>query len=629
MSEVESLASSLADLSLSSGSKEKHADPELYHEKHSPDETPTLADPQQRDTATSMKSAGQSKDTLNLEPSQSARNTIASRPSQTASIRTANRVAVADRRGLVAQFTLIPEYNDPRQYTPKTKLTIVAVVAFAAIAGPMGTAIVLPAIDNLAADLNTTLSMVNVSVGIYLLSMGVFPMWWSNFSEKHGRRTVYVISFTWFFAFSVACAVAPNISALIVLRLLAGVGASSVQACGAGTISDIYIQEERGTALGLFYLGPLLGPFISPIIGGAVATAWGWRATFWVMVIVCGINVVSIIFLLPETLPRDNFASIKAMLEKQFSNDENVTDNDLERMATNMSQSSSLRRQVLDDPTPVDLVMPTLLRLSTNQTAYLRRVRDFEAGEAEASIEQPKHHWSSVLYDYAVRPTHAVVFLAYPPVLIAILYSAIGFMGIYFFNIVISNEYSQAPYNFSSVIVGLLYIPNSITYILASIYGGRWLDYLIKKSASEHDGEMRPESRISWNIVVAAVLFPPGCLIFGWCIDKKEHWVTPLIGSAIFGFASMLVIGATVTYLIDVLPGKGATGVALNNLVRQVLAATATFITEPITLAVGPGVLFCIYAGLLTAAAICPFILKRRGANLRQQYDITKYYAKL
>ena len=77
-----------------------------------------------------------------------------------------------------------------------------------------------------------------------------------------------------------------------------------------------------------------------------------------------------------------------------------------------------------------------------------------------------------------------------------------------------------------------------------------------------------------------------GLFDFGWTIKYREFWVIPLIGTALFGFASMLVIGATVTYLVDSLPGKGATGVALNNLIRQILAAIATFIVEPLLRAI-------------------------------------------
>lgn len=611
MSAAASLASSVADLLLNLELGLSHHQPETYVEKsssHSERGSQEDAAPQQLEEVVGIKSA-------------------VSAVSSTA----AHKVPIAQRRGPLSFLTVIPEYDDARNYKKSYKLLIVLIVAFAGTTGPMGTSIMLPAVDDMAKDLDTTVSTVNVSVGVYLLSLGIFPMWWSNFSEKHGRRMVYVFSYIWFFAFSIGSALAPSISSLIVMRLLAGMGSSAVQACGAATVADLYVQEERGTALGLFYLGPLLGPFLSPIIGGAVAEAWGWRATMWVMVIFCGVNVATILFFLPETLRHeDSMAQVRQRLKEQFEEKNNpVPENRLERMATNLSQNSSLRRQVLSDETPMDMVTPTLLRLPTNRSAYSRRLQEFEMSVAESQRLVDHSKWSHILYDYLIRPAHAICLLGYPPVALAICFSSISFTGIYFFNISITNCYSAAPYNYSSIIVGLMYIPNSVTYIIASIYGGRWNDWLIQRCARQHNGEMIPESRISWNVVLSFCLYPPACLIFGWCMDKGEFWLTPLIGTALFGFASMLTIGVTLTYIIDVLPGKGATGVALNNLVRQILAATATFITEPLVRALTVGVLFSIYAGVITVAALSMFYLKRKGGILREKYDITDYYAKL
>ena len=118
-----------------------------------------------------------------------------------------------------------------------------------------------------------------------MLSMAIFPMWWSAFSETGGRRSIYIVSFGLFVLFGVLSAVAQSIAMLIVMRMLAGGAAASVQAVGAGTLADIFEVRERGRAMGFFYLGPLCGPLLAPIIGGVVGETWDWRATQWVTVI--------------------------------------------------------------------------------------------------------------------------------------------------------------------------------------------------------------------------------------------------------------------------------------------------------------------------------------------------------
>ncbi|KAK6458261.1 A Q resistance multidrug resistance transporter [Scheffersomyces xylosifermentans] len=563
-----------------------------------------------------------------------------------------NRVAAKDKRGILAQVVLIPEYEDARDYPVNIKYIIVAIIAMASITGPMGTSIMLPAIDDIVSDLNTTVSMVNVSVGIYLLSLGIFPLWWSAFSEKFGRRSVYFVSFTMFVGFSIGTSLAPSIASLIVLRVLQGGCSASVQAVGAGTIADLFTPQTRGRAMGYYYLGPLMGPFLAPILGGAVAEAWGWRATQWLLVIVSGINTLLIVFGLPETLRKsDNLANIRAMLgidstDKSGSEEEDyhIGDEELQRLATTLSRISTRNTVPIaeDEGVIVDPVMPVISRFSTNKTSYSRKVAQEMVDEglrrslthipSAGSVgdeESKSSKFKKNLYDCTIRPLHSLVLLKHPPVALVISYSAISFAVIYFFNMTISYAYAREPYKFSSVIIGLMYIPNSLTYVIASLLGGKWNDHLLKKYAESHNGELAPESRISWNVVTAVALFPPACLIFGWTLKYGEFWFIPLIGTGIFGFASMLLIGATVTYLVDTLPGKGATGVALNNLIRQILAAVATFVVEPLLRAIGPGILFSILTGVITVSAVTLVVLKRQGPYFREHYDLGKLYDQL
>ncbi|CCE81664.1 Piso0_002327 [Millerozyma farinosa CBS 7064] len=600
-----------------------------------------------------------------------------------ATSRLSKKVALKDRRGLLARVSLIPEYEDARDYPKHFKLLIVFAVAFAATTGPMGTSIMLPAIDDIVSSLHTSESVVNVSVGIYMLALGIFPLWWSMFSEKHGRRSIYLISFILFLGFSIGAALSPNIASLIIFRVLCGGCSASVQAVGAGTIGDLYAPKERGAAMGLYYLGPLMGPFLAPILGGAVAQAWGWRATQWLLAISSGLNVLSILFLLPETLRKqDTLTGLRDLLRQNAEDNASDTGSDVEKLeeegtgltgaippnitntvsnhdyddkelrkiASRLSRRSSRTHSINsmhdnEEQWAFDNAAPTLSRLNTNKSSYSRRIiRETTQNQVEEILSEARQvdeedeeddnetKWQKIRknsYEYIVRPMHSVVLLSHPPVALVISYSATCFAVIYFFNMSISNQYAKPPYSFSTIIVGLLYIPNSVTYIIASVFGGKWNDRLLRRYAQRHNGELVPEARISWNVIVAIIMYPPACLIFGWCLKYGEHWVTPLIGTALSGFASMLVIGATVTYLVDMLPGKGATGVALNNLIRQTLAAIAVFIVEPLLNAIGPGILFSILAGIITVGALPLWILKRKGSYFRKNYDLSKLYEKL
>lgn len=511
----------------------------------------------------------------------------------------------SQRRGLLIKLCIIPEYENPRNFPRMTKLLIVLIVACCAIVGPMGTSIMLPAIDDVASSLDTSVSVVNVSVGIYLLTLGIFPLWWSSFSERFGRRSVYVISFGLFVCFSVGTSLSPTIGSLIGFRVLSGGSSASVQSVGAGTIADLYAPSSRGRAMGYYYLGPLMGPMLAPIIGGALAQGWGWRATQWFLVIFSGVCFVGILFLLPETLRKqDNKEAVKAILaSRRAPKDEEQPEDLADPLYPSLSRVSTRQR---DDP-----------RLEKLNQVSKTRTADTEKG------------WISFLknasYIYIFQPMKSVIFLRYTPVLVTLLYSSPAFAVLYFVNMTLAYEYARPPYNFQSVILGLVYIPNSVAYIIASIYGGKWTDHLLNTYKKKY-GVLLPETRISYNVLIAAIIFPISLLITGWCLDQNVHWVAPLVGTALFGFASMMVIGATVTYLVDTLPGRGATAVALNNLIRMILAAIATFITEPLIKALGVGVLFSILAGIMCVLPVFLILLKWRGNKWREELDLERLY---
>jgi hypothetical protein len=208
-----------------------------------------------------------SEDDSNESQSPPARATLSRTTSVTPDARIVDR---NKRRGLLARFSLIPEVENAYHYVNRTKWIVTSIVAFCGIAGPMGSAIVMPVLGEIARDFNASPVLANMSVAVYMLAMGIFPLWWSSFSETGGRRTIYIISFTLFLLFAVLSAVSTNISMLVVVRTFSGGASASVQAVGAGTIADLWEPKERGRALGLFYLGPLCGPLISPIIGGAL-----------------------------------------------------------------------------------------------------------------------------------------------------------------------------------------------------------------------------------------------------------------------------------------------------------------------------------------------------------------------
>jgi multidrug resistance protein len=102
----------------------------------------------------------------------------------------------------------------------------------------------------------------------------------------YGRLPLYHTTNVLYIIFTIACAVSTNLGMLIAFRFLAGMMGSTPLTIGGGTMADMFPVEQRGAAMAIWSLGPLLGPVIGPVAGGYLSAAKGWRWVFWVITIV-------------------------------------------------------------------------------------------------------------------------------------------------------------------------------------------------------------------------------------------------------------------------------------------------------------------------------------------------------
>ncbi|KAJ5777923.1 hypothetical protein N7520_001169 [Penicillium odoratum] len=477
------------------------------------------------------------------------------------------------RRGLFGQLTLIAEVEDPRTYPRNTKWFITFIVATAGMLAPLGSSIFFPSLSQVSKDLNTTPTLTNLSISLYMLAMSICPLWWSSFSERLGRRTIYLTSLLLFVVFNILSTISDTIAMLIVMRMLMGGAAASVQAVGAGSIADIWEVHERGHAMSIFYLGPLCGPLLAPIVGGLLAQRWGWRSTLWFSAVLGGLILIFILFALPETL------RVQKPMLPPVDQDEDPMGRPLSRVSTQQVVKSTAR-------------------------------------------------WLKLLKINFIDPLKIVFYLRYIPVLLSVYYGSIAFGSLYVLNVSIEDTFGKPPYNFSTIIIGCLYIPNSLGYFVASSFGGRWMDaimYREAKRANRYDEKGRlvfhPEDRMKENAWLGAFLYPAALIWYGWTVDKGVFWLVPIIANFFFGIGSMLIFSMVTTMLTEFMPRKSSNGVALNNFVRNIFSCVGSLITAPLISLVGNGWLFTILGVLGFASASTILFMKACGPRWRQKMN--------
>jgi len=140
----------------------------------------------------------------------------------------------------------------------------------------------------LAQELNASPTELQWVIGGYALALGSGLILGGRLGDRFGRRNMFLFGLIGFTLASLACALAPTVLVLIVLRFVQGFLGAMLLPQGFGLIRDAFPPAEFGKAFAAY--GPAfgLGGILGPVIGGFLIQAnvfgLGWRAVFLVNV---------------------------------------------------------------------------------------------------------------------------------------------------------------------------------------------------------------------------------------------------------------------------------------------------------------------------------------------------------
>jgi len=154
----------------------------------------------------------------------------------------------------------------PLNFPNRKKWLIVGLVSAITFITPFASSILAPGITGLNEEFHNTNEIVGaMTVSIYLLGYVIGPLFLAPLSEIYGRRPVLTATNIFFCCWQIGCALAPDIESLIVFRFFSGIGGAGCLTLGAGVIADVFRTDERGFAMGIYTLGPLIGESYPPL----------------------------------------------------------------------------------------------------------------------------------------------------------------------------------------------------------------------------------------------------------------------------------------------------------------------------------------------------------------------------
>lgn len=165
-----------------------------------------------------------------------------------------------------------------------------------------------PALAQIAADLNTDYATASLSVSVYLGLTAILQLVLGPLADRIGRRPVLLGSIAVFTLASIGCALAPNVESFLIFRMLQGpVIAGAV--LSLAIVRDTSSKERSAGIISQIGMAMALAPMLGPAVGGVLASAMGWRATFWAYAVMGAAIWILCQQNLRETLPQDQTAT--------------------------------------------------------------------------------------------------------------------------------------------------------------------------------------------------------------------------------------------------------------------------------------------------------------------------------
>jgi len=176
-------------------------------------------------------------------------------------------------------------------------------LASISLIGPLALHLFIPAIPAVKASLGLSDALAQLTFSIAVLSMAFSTPVYGSLSDHYGRRPVLLSGLCLFLIGSAISAAANSVFTLLLGRLVQAVGAGCGMTLARVIAQDVYGPTHIVKAIAYLTMFYTVGPMISPIIGGTLIDAYGWRSVFGFALVLGGIIAICAYLVLFESRP--------------------------------------------------------------------------------------------------------------------------------------------------------------------------------------------------------------------------------------------------------------------------------------------------------------------------------------
>src|SRR5882724_5775719 len=177
-----------------------------------------------------------------------------------------------------------------------SRLMLLMLVLMTGVA-PISLYMLVPALPVLATNFGRDISIAQMTVSLYMVGIACSQIIMGPLSDRFGRRPVLLAGLGLMVAASAACIFAESLPQLIAARFLQALGGATGMVVSRAIIRDLYSRDRISSMISLVIAVMMIAQMLSPLTGGLLETAFGWRAIFYLITAAS----LTIAFALPET----------------------------------------------------------------------------------------------------------------------------------------------------------------------------------------------------------------------------------------------------------------------------------------------------------------------------------------
>jgi DHA1 family bicyclomycin/chloramphenicol resistance-like MFS transporter len=182
----------------------------------------------------------------------------------------------------------------------KSRITLLLLVAMTGVA-PISLYMLVPALPLLATSFGRDISIAQMTVSLYMVGIACSQIIMGPLSDRFGRRPVLLAGLGLMVLASAGCIFADTLPQLIAARFFQALGGATGMVVSRAIIRDLYSRDRISSMISLVIAVMMIAQMLSPLTGGLLEIAFGWRSIFYLITAASLVIIVTIALALPET----------------------------------------------------------------------------------------------------------------------------------------------------------------------------------------------------------------------------------------------------------------------------------------------------------------------------------------